>query len=206
VLVAAVAVVVVVVVVVVATRDVTTSTAPDGSAARSFVAAWRRSLEGTWTARGDTEQGALSNPLVEVQRPPDRLTREGRTISGRLGGRSVSCVVDPTGAERCHDGGAAGAYGDDVDRQVAIITGQVGGPAPIYLVQRDATGCFALRLSVAMAAPPYGERSRFCFDGVTGGPTRRETTRGSVTEVQRFTSVTPTVAEADLALPAPLEA
>jgi hypothetical protein len=177
----------------------------DGSAARAFTAAWRRSLEGTWTATGSSVTGGVTGSVKEVQRPPDRLTVMGAAVSGRVNGRTVSCVVDPTGTTRCHDGGPAPAYAGDVDGQVAVLTSEVGGPAPLYLVERDQPGCFTLRLAVAVAAPPYGDRGRFCFDPATGAPTRREITRGAVTDQQSFTSIAATVGDADLVLPAPLE-
>ena len=175
------------------------------ASARAFVAAWQRSLEGTWTADGSAVRAGLKNPVTIVQRPPDRLVRRGQAVSGSVGGREVSCVVDPNATVRCHDGGASPAYATAAARQVADLTSEVGGPAPVYLVSRVGASCFRLRLALVVAAPPYGQAARFCFDAATGAPTVQEHELDGVLDSQQFTAIRPAVNASDLQLPAALE-
>lgn len=150
-------------------------------------------------------RAGLTNAVAIVQRPPDRLERQGKAVTGVLGGRRVSCVVDPTGSVRCHDGGASPPYAASTTQQIADLTSEVGGPAPVYLVTRDGTACFRLRLAYVIAAPPYGRSARFCFDAATGAPTLQESELNGVTDQRQFTAVRPSVDEVDLRLPAALE-
>ena len=173
--------------------------------ARAFVTAWKRSLEGTWTVEGTSVRAGLRDSVKISQRPPDRLVRRGQAVSGTVNGRDVSCVVDPTGEVRCHDGGAARAYATTAAQQVADLTSEVGGPAPLYLVSDDGGGCFGLRLALVVAAPPYGQSARFCFDATTGAPTLQQREVDGVIDQESFPTVSPAVTETALSLPAPLE-
>ncbi len=184
-------------------RSVTTTLA-DPTAAKGFVDAWELSRQGTWTERGTAERAGVVNPIVVVQRPPDRLTRIGDGVSGRLGGRLVTCVADPKGKVGCHDGGAAPDYRADTDQELANLRQQLGGPTPLYYVDAAKAGCFDLRLTMRDPAPPFGDLATFCFDSATGATKSIEVTRGSVVDRQEFTEIHSGADEDALRLPAPI--
>jgi hypothetical protein len=184
-------------------RSVTTTLA-DPTAARGFVHAWELSRQGTWTERGTAERAGVVNPIVVVQQPPDRLTRIGDGVSGRLSGRLVTCVADPNGKVACHDGGAAPDYRADIDQELANLRQQLGGPTPLYYVESNKPGCFDLRLTMLDPKPPFGDTATFCFDSATGATRSVEITRGSVVDRQQFTDIHAGADEDALRLPAPI--
>jgi hypothetical protein len=184
-------------------RSVTTTLA-DPTAAKGFVHAWDLSRRGTWTERGTAERAGVVNPMVVVQRPPDRVTRIGDGVSGRLGGRLVTCVADPNGKVACHDGGAAPDYRAEADQELANLRQQLGGPTPLYYVTAAAAGCFDLRLTMSDPTPPFGDTATFCFDAATGATKSIEVTRGTVVDRQKFTEIHTGADEDALRLPAPI--
>jgi hypothetical protein len=181
-----------------------TTTLADPTAAKGFVEAWDLSRRGTWTERGTAERAGVANPIVVVQRPPDRLTRIADGVSGRLGGRLVTCVADPNEKVACHDGGAAPDYGADTDQELANLRQQLGGPTPLYYVTSSTAGCFDLRLTMLTPAPPFGDTATFCFDETTGATKSVEVTRGNVVDRQEFTEIRSGADEEALRLPAPI--
>ncbi len=145
--------------------------------AAAFLAAWERSRTATYVVESrfvrQTRAGASTLADIRVaQRPPDRLVTGGGTLDGRLGGRRVACAADDEGVLRCRDGGEAPPYHEEVARERRDLERLVAGDQPLYAVGRDGEGCFVLRLTVIIHAPPYGVRARFCYDDATGAPTR----------------------------------
>lgn len=181
-----------------------TTTLADPTAAKGFVEAWDLSRRGTWTERGTAERAGVANPIVVVQRPPDRLTRIGDGVSGRLGGRLVTCVADPNDKVACHDGGAAPDYAADTDQELANLRQQLGGPTPLYYVTAPTAGCFDLRLTMRDPTPPFGDTATFCFDSATGAAKSVAVTRGNVVDRQDFTEIHSGADEDALRLPAPI--
>ena len=182
------------------------SPAAQRRSADRFLAAWRRSLEGTWAIDATFERRAgtrrLSFEVHQAQRPPDRLRVAGATVEGRVGGRTVGCTTDASGQRSCRDGGPAPPYDDDVRSQVDTLATYFAGPAPLYRAEVSGGTCFGLVLQRAILSPPYGERARFCFDRATGAPTLSEVHKRGSVDVTRAVAVrVPTAA--DLTPPSP---
>ena len=199
-----------------AARDVATShgerdRAPVPVAARrvdvdAFTNAWRRSRTGTWFVRmaftrRTAARGRLDDELRIAQRPPDRLiVGPLGAVAGRIGDRTVNCGTGATGVLRCAAEQQAPPYAVEVDREVSALRSYFTGSVPLYALDRQGD-CFTLRLRRLYPSPPYGDRARFCFDRVTGAPTRREIHRPEGTDVQQAVEVRTEVSAADLRLP-----
>ena len=150
------------------------SAAAQRSAADTFVAAWRRSLEGTWAVESVFERRIgtrrLTDDVREAQRPPDRLRVAGGTVEGRVNGHTLACNTGADGQLACRDGGPAPPFEDDVRRQLDTLAGYFAGPVPLYRAEVRGGDCYGLVLLRSILAPPYGETARFCFDHATGAP------------------------------------
>src|SRR5205823_50148 len=101
-------------------------------------------------------------------RPPAPRALPGPEPRREPEGRRLPCTTGPRGALQCRDGGPAPPYGQEVDRELALLRGYLSGPDPLYRVRVEGGGCYRLELLVSMPAPPYGRRARFCFDAATG--------------------------------------
>jgi len=174
-------------------------------AAGAYVADWRRSQLGTWKVvmRWQRTAGGsqLHDEIRVAQRPPDRLSVAAGAVDARQGDRRLSCAAGEDGRLRCRDAGAAVPYDQEVAAGEAVLRGQVVGSARLYEVTAPLPHCYELRLRVRYPAPPYGQRARFCFDGVTGAPTLREIDRVEGRDRQEALSVSAQVDDADLAPP-----
>jgi hypothetical protein len=176
---------------------------PAGSgddAVAPFLAAWERAASGTFVVRSTFERRlaggqAMSAESVLAQRPPDRLLRQGGTVTGRLAGRQVACAEVEGDPVPCADAGPAPPWPDQVAAEVAAVRRLVTGVSPRYAVESVADGCFRLRLRVWQPAPPYGTRSTFCFDPATGAPTRTEVARPEATDVTTATDISAPTSE-----------
>jgi hypothetical protein len=176
------------------------SLAAQRRSADRFMAAWRRSLGGTWAVDATFERRVgtkrLASDVHEAQRPPDRLRTAGGTVEGRIAGRVIGCTTGADGQLSCRDGGPALPYEDDVRRQLDALGTYFVGSHPLYRSELRAGGCFALVLQRGILAPPYGETARFCFDPATGAPTLTEVHKRGSVDVTRAVAVrTPTVAD-----------
>jgi hypothetical protein len=179
------------------------TTGPD--AAAEFVAAWERSLVGTYFVASDfrrvTPNGELEGRHEVAQRPPDVVRRQFGALDGRIGDHPIVCSSDPDGRVSCSRGSAElPPYEEEVADQVAAWHNYFTGDHPIYRVETTGDGCFDLRLSLLIAVPPYGERARFCFDEATGAVIYTEVRRDEGTDVLEAVQVRP-VSDADFALP-----
>jgi len=76
----------------------------------------------------------------------------------------------------------------------------VNGPTATYGV-RPEEDCFVLVLRARLAAPPYGEDARFCFDLATGALARAVVHRAAATDTHVATELRTEVHDADLAVP-----
>src|SRR5690348_5243293 len=78
-------------------------------AATAFVAAWKRSLEGTWAVDAVFERRVGTKRITfdvhEARRPPDHLRTAGGTVEGRINGRVLACTTGADGVLTCRDGG-----------------------------------------------------------------------------------------------------
>lgn len=169
-------------------------------AADAFLAAWRRSLEGTWAVDGTFERTVgtrrLAYDVREAQRPPDHLRVSGGTVEGRINGRTLACTTDADGQLSCRDGGPAPPYEDDVRGELDTLATYFAGPAPLYRAEIQGGDCYGLVLLRGILAPPYGESARFCFDHATGAPRLSEVhKRGSLDVTRVNVRATPTAAD-----------
>lgn len=159
----------------------------------AFLAAWKRSLEGTWAVDAVFERRVgtkrLTSDVHEARRPPDHLRVAGGTAEGRLAGRVVACTTGPDGTVACRDGGPAPPYEDEVSKEMATLSGYFAGPDPLYRADEQEGGCFGLVLVRTILAPPYGESARFCFDARTGAPTDVEVRKRGSVDITHTTSV-----------------
>jgi hypothetical protein len=173
------------------------------AAAAGFLEAWERSRTATYRSvstftRTTADGTTVSATSTLVQRPPDRLVAQGGAVAGWLDGERRRCDPTPDGV-RCQTVDAEGGWAAEVAADLAVLTGYVTGPRPLYRVAVDAEGCFRLRLARAVLAPPYGTRARWCFDPATGAVTRLEVVRREATDVVVATEIDPEVTDADLA-------
>jgi len=189
-------------------RDRATSQAATQPAdADAFAEAWQRSRTGTWVVRmtftrRTAARGRLDDEIRIAQRPPDRLiVGPLGAVAGSIGGRTVNCGTGATGALRCGGDQPAPPYSDEVRREVSALRSYFAGNSSLYTVKHDGD-CFTLRLRRQYPSPPYGDRARFCFDRVTGAPTRQEIHRKQGTDVQQAVEVRGEVAADDFRLPA----
>ncbi|MEY2478951.1 MAG: hypothetical protein QOG87_4266 [Actinomycetota bacterium] len=148
------------------------------AAASRFLAAWERSLRGTWVVdarfvRVTAAGGRLTLEVHTAQRPPDRLSAGQGRVEARLGGRRLGCTAGEDGVLACKEEGGARPYDEEVAEDMRTLATYVRGPGAFYAVG-DEGDCFRLRLRLRVLSPPYGERARFCFDRATGAPVRSE--------------------------------
>lgn len=175
-------------------------------APEAFVAAWRRSLTGTYVAEQIVERRLVSgrtfsSEVTIAQRPPDRVRSDSSGTEGRVGGRRFGCVPDGG----CRFGGAAPPYADDVAEELDLLRAMVVSDTPLYRVERD-DGCFVLVLQARILAPPYGEDATFCFDAATGALRRSVVHRAEATDTTTTVDLRAAVRPSDLALPSELRA
>jgi hypothetical protein len=174
-------------------------------AATAFVAAWKRSLEGTWAVDAVFERRIGTKRITfdvhEARRPPDHLRTAGGTVEGRVNGQLVACTTGAEGALTCSNGGPAPPFADDVAKELATLSGYFAGSDPLYRANQLSGGCFELLLRHAILAPPYGESARFCFDPRTGAPTRVEVRKRGSVDVTRTTAVRAEPTAGDLTPP-----
>jgi hypothetical protein len=186
----------------------TTTAAPTRAAADRFVAAWRRSLEASWSVDESVERStALGGHLVfsvhRAQRPPDRVNVGLGSADARQGDQLVTCAPGAGGKVTCAKQRAANSYQREVDVQMAALSPYVSGPEAVYAVSQVA-GCFQLTLRLpGYPVPPYGQTAVFCFDPGTGAPAGSVIVRNEGTDRTRVVAAHVPARDADLVLPDP---
>ena len=145
--------------------------APDASA--EFLAAYQRSLEGTYVVHADftrrLDSGAvLTSSALVAQRPPDTIRRQFGGITGTVAGSIVSCSTEAGGTFHCAPVADAPPYEDTVRQSVDTMTSYFADPVPLYRAVRYGSDCFELIQNRPSAVLPYGSQARFCFDDGTG--------------------------------------
>jgi hypothetical protein len=181
----------------------------DPSAVDDLIDAWERSRTatfvriGTFERRSESTGAAISSEDVLVQRPPRRIHRQLGGVAGRDDDRFITCPAPPAGepARDCDVGDPGGAtYADSVDAEVAGLRSIVGGPTPVYGVDRSRDeGCFELAQLRVDPRAPFGTEARFCFDPATGAPADSEVHyEGGIVEVLVVTRIRSEVSDDDL--------
>jgi hypothetical protein len=183
---------------------------PSGDdAVEAFIDAWERSREATFVRSGTFERrsedtgAVITSPDVLAQQPPRRLHRQLGGVDGRDDRREIVCPAPPdVGGDPppCTFGDPAGpTYAEDVAAEIAALRTQVAGRTRAYAVEQVGDGCFALAQLRSEPRAAFGTEARFCFDEATGAPTdSRVHYPGGIVEVVAVSSLTPTVADADL--------
>lgn len=188
--------------------DLDRSSAP-GEPVGAFIEAWERSrtatfvATGTFERRSDVTGAVISSQDVVAQRPPARLHRQLGGVDGRVDDRLLVCPAPPPGSSQsppCQLGEPGGlTYAEAVAAEVDGLRDILGAPEPLYTVQRDDEGCFALAQRRVDPRAPFGISARFCFDPATGAPTARQVAfEGGITEALVVTEVRAEVTDADL--------
>jgi hypothetical protein len=176
-------------------------------AARSFLGAWQRKLEGTYLVESSFTRAAPGNAAFEsstrlVQRPPDRLISGLGSVEGRLQGKVVRCGTDSSGLGRCfRSADDAPPYDEAVASEVDGLGSYVLGERPLYAVVDFLDGCFRLDLAVQLPVPTYGAQALFCFDEATGAPSRTVIDRTDAIETTAAVRISGDVTDADLQVP-----
>jgi hypothetical protein len=170
-----------------------------GNAAQ-FLAAWERSRRATFVAEYRFERTLPGGETVEstrvvVQDPPRRLVRQGSSTTTTDDERSLSC--EPVGTDTVCTEHPGVDYDETVAEELAAWRTAIVGDAPAYAVQVPQPGCFDLQRAVDLAAPPYGEATRVCFDDATGAIRSRQITRASGSDTETAVRITATVTDAD---------
>jgi hypothetical protein len=166
------------------------SPAPPKPATAQFLAAFHRSLLGTYTVdatftRQKPGVGTLRSPAQQVQQPPDHLTKEFGGVNGALGGFVVNCSTQASGDQLCAPGSTREDYATYVATSMRNLRSYFDAKVPLYVVVSAGHGCYDLTQIGEMAIAPYGTAARMCFDSATGAMSYlREDLEGAVDTFQ----------------------
>jgi hypothetical protein len=144
---------------------------PDASAA--FLAAYQRSLVGTYVVRADftrrLDSGrVLTSTAMVAQRPPDTIRRQFGGITGTVDGQVVGCSTEVDGTYHCSPAAPAPPFEQTVQESVATMTSYFTETPALYRAVAYGDDCFELIQNRPSAVLPYGSQARFCFDQETG--------------------------------------
>jgi hypothetical protein len=168
--------------------------------AAAFLTAWERYRRATFVAELDFERLLPGGERLETQRtvvqdPPRRLVRQGATVSASDEDASLLC--EPVGTETVCTPQPGVDYEASIQDELAGWRVAIEGEVPQYAVEVPESGCFVLRLVADVAAPPYGELTRVCFDDATGAVRSRQVTRATGTDTEVASSISATVTDDD---------
>jgi len=176
---------------------------PVVDASDAFVAAFQRSLEGTYVVEADytrvlTDGRTLKTRAFVAQRPPDSIRRQFGGISGTVAGHLVSCSTD---VGHFHCGPSVPAPDPAATNAASIQTLRSYFVAPaLYQATHDGRDCFKLSQARPSTVLPYGSQARFCFDPDTGAVRILSQHLEGATDTLEATLVRGTVTDADFAL------
>jgi len=148
---------------------------PVADATEPFMAAFQRSLDGTYYVQANytrtlTDGRQLTSRSLVVQRPPDSLRRQFGSISGTVDSKVVTCSGTTGGTTGdFHCGPSVAAPDPAQTRQTTLdnLRTYFADPA-VYRVTADGPDCFELTQNRPSTSLPYGSEARFCFDPDTG--------------------------------------
>lgn len=180
-------------------------------AARDLLAAIRRSHAATYTAEGTFERtpssgSPITDEVVVVQDPPQRMALGYGSWDGVVDGRGVHCIRDGRDgawldceASLAPSGRPAPTSLEDLQaEQTDEVEDLIGGDDPLYGVERDGDGCFVMTLQgPSRFPPPYGQRTRWCFDATSGATSLRRIEHADATDVTRYDRIRAGVALSD---------
>jgi hypothetical protein len=188
--------------------------APAKPATGDFLAAFERSLTGTYVVQATYTRTieclptqsqcvngeALRSGALVVQRPPDHLRRETGEIEGAINGHLIACTTESNGQNHCGPTPTTESFSKSVDSQMSALRGYFTGPVPLYRVVHAGANCFELTQVREYPSAPYGTFARMCFDPATGALVYVRRNLEGATDVFQATHVTGQVSDADFDL------
>ncbi len=188
--------------------------APAKPATADFLAAFHRSLTGTYVVSGTytrtieclatqpqcVDGQTMRSGALVVQRPPDHLRRENGQVEGAINGHVISCTVETTGRFHCGPTPTTESFEQSVASQMTALRGYFTGRVPLYRVVHAGPGCFELTQVREYPSAPYGTFSRMCFDAATGAMTEVTRQLEGATDVFQARSVRGQVSDSDLTI------
>jgi hypothetical protein len=153
--------------------DQRASEAPQKPATSAFVAAFQRSLRGTYAVEATYTRrkdgvGTMTSQAEQVQAPPNHLTREFGGVSGAMNGYVVGCSTGPNGRYLCSPTKNKEDYSAFVANAMKNLRSYFAAPGPLYSVVASGKDCFDLTQVGQLATAPYGTSAHMCFDPATG--------------------------------------
>jgi hypothetical protein len=174
-----------------------------GNPAAQLLSAWSRYRHTTWRIVGEfvrtSPSGAvlLRSPVVQLQRPPQRVSVRNGVVERRIDSDVLLCVDEASG---CTTGTSQTDYEGSVQAELDGLRRLVSGVLPDYLVERSGD-CFTLVVQRDhQALDRYGQRTTLCFDGTTGALSASTVERATATDTFKATTVIGTVSDDDLRL------
>jgi hypothetical protein len=186
--------------------DRATATPPKPATAE-FLAAFRRSLLGTYVVEATfTRQkdgvGTLTSKSEKAQSPPNHLTREFGGITGAMNGYVIGCSTGPGGEYLCSPTKAREDYSAFVATAMHNLRSYFAPRGPLYAVVASGKGCFDLTQVGALATAPYGTFAHMCFDPATGAMSYLRENLEDATDTFSAVQIRSQVSAADFSLAA----
>jgi hypothetical protein len=188
--------------------------APAKPATADFLAAFHRSLTGTYvvdatytrtieclaTQSNCTNGQHLTSGALVVQRPPDHLRRETGQVEGAIGGHVIGCTLEATGAFHCGPTPQSESFPKQVSSQMSALRSYFTGRVPLYRVVRAGKDCFELTQVREYPTAPYGTFARMCFDPATGALSYVKRNLEGATDVFQADRIRAAVSDADFSI------
>ncbi|KAA0235129.1 MAG: hypothetical protein JJLCMIEE_01438 [Acidimicrobiales bacterium] len=181
--------------------EVTAAVVSSGDEAeQALVSAWERYRTSTFSVssefvRETTLGGELHSETSIVQRPPDRIVRQGGGAIGQIEGVAVDCVTTSDEEFVCAEAAAAAPYEQDVAEEIEAFEAYFAAEPGLYDVVLTEAGCFELTLRREVVAPDYGNWARMCFDESTGALEYLEIRRPEGVDVTEAVTISTDVAD-----------
>lgn len=177
------------------------------AAARDFVAAWQKMLNGTWYVESNfvrkADNGKSANSYIkQVQRFPDHLRDQDGTVDAEIRGRHILCVPSSGAAPLCNDTGPASTNQRSIDTTIDKLRANVLGNTRSYSVTRDGSNCFSLYVEPNRVTPQWGSKATFCFDPQSGALSSSKIVKDHATDTTVAKMIRNIVTDSDFALPA----
>jgi hypothetical protein len=146
---------------------------PAKPATAAFLAAFQRSLLGTYAVdatytRRKDGVGTLTSRSEKAQAPPNHLTREFGGVTGAMNGYVIGCSMGPGGKYLCSPTKAREDYSVFVATAMHNLRSYFAARGPLYSVVASGKHCFDLTQVGELATAPYGTFAHMCFDPATG--------------------------------------
>jgi hypothetical protein len=180
---------------------------PAKPATAAFLAAFNRSLLGTYVVdatftRRKDGVGTLTSESEKAQAPPNHLTREFGGVTGALNGYVVGCSTGPAGKYLCSPTKATENYSTFVATAMRNLRSYFAPRGPLYAVAASGKDCFDLTQVGVLANAPYGTFAHMCFDPATGAMSYLRQNLEDATDTFEAVHISSQVSAADFSLAA----